>query len=656
MALLSSPGERFGRGRCSAIAGAFDFLFSFSFFLTTIMSKFSTRQLKLDAVGRVDDLLEATETTVPDACRAVGCSTQQYYRWKRGSGLGKKGVPSDPEKRTGRPPAVALTDEEFAVLHWKAIVHGSTQLAVEEFLKTEVCEQETFEALNGYLSAWVRDRKKITWPMSVRRACKVTAEERAMHRGRKHEADILPVGFRRLVYVDDLGNEHALRPGDLYESDDMSVNQPFRYTNPETGEEELGRQTLLSQCVQSLRWLGASPLGRPRDAYRAEDIADHLLAVVQAAGLPLFWRFERGPWENDFINGVKLDSLGERFRGERWGALDDLFMVIRAYGSRGKGAIEGSFNFLQSLLTIHRHGSADIGRTRGEFEEATRAFLRARQIQNPEKRQRELDKFWTIDQAAQGFADAMADFVRRPKQRREWGTEMQVPIELWREGHPGKRPLAAENEWYFHPVKVISTVRDGQVTIKANHWPKPFVFTVCGVPGAHADYLPAGLRVLVAFHPGHPERGAYIANADTGSLNRRHWRFAECLVPAAPCWNLEAPPQIDLRSKAEKLASGVGQSKKAASSAMRSEFRAISEAGQAADAPRISTARDGKGNALHAATGVELARTTADGSRGRGERPASGGPAPRGTTPRSRVAADSVTEDEEAAALAKLGS
>lgn len=608
--------------------------------------KFCSRELKLDAVARVDALVDDHTQTVSGACRAIGCTTTQYYRWKRGEGLGKRGVATGPGKRTGRPPVVDLSDDEFSTLRYFALKHGSTRLAVEEFLKTECCAVEHFATLSGYLDREAESRKAVTWPLSVRRATNVSEEELAMYRGRKHEADILPVGFRRLAWTDEAGHEHELRPGDLYESDDMSCNQPFRYTNPETGEEELGRQTLLTQCVQSLRWLGASPLGRPRDAYRAEDIADHLHAIVCAAGLPLFWRFERGPWENDFINGVRLDSLGPRFEGQRWGALDELFGVIRAYGSRGKGAIEGSFNFLQSLLTIHSHSSADIGRTRGEFEEATRAFLRARQIKDAAKRQRELDKFWTIDQAADGFANAMADFVRRPKQRREWGTEMQVPVELWRDGHPGKRSLRAEDAWYFHPVKQLATVRAGQVTIKVNHWPKPFTFTVCGVPGAQVDFLPAGLRVLVAFHPGHPERGCHVANADVTSRNNRSWRFGECLVPAAPCWNLEAPVQVDLRLPGEKRASGEGGSKKRASAAMRSEFRALSDTGKAVDGGKISTARDGKGNMLHAASGVELGRSEEREVR-RAEKPE--------MTPKPRAMRPAATAEEEAAALEKLG-
>jgi hypothetical protein len=560
--------------------------------------KFPTRDQKLDAVDRVDALRDAGET-LAKASRSVGCSIQQYQRWKRGEGLGKRGVSQD--KRTGRPPAVELTDDEFRQLHWHAIRKESTQLAIEAFLREGEARAEVVERLMQILDRAAESRKKPSWPLSVRRACKVTAEEAAMFRGKKAVANIDPVGFRSLTWIDEHGAEHSLRPGDLYESDDMSLNQPFRYGAE--GEEMLGRQVLFSQDVTSLKFLGGSPLGRPKDAYRVEDIADHMLAIVEAWGLPLFWRLERGPWENDFVNGIKLDSLGARFEGQKWGALDDLFTILRAYGSRGKGAIEGSFNFFQALLQ-NENDTVEIGRERGEFEEAMKAFLKARSLRTPELRQKQLDKFWTIGEAANGIYDAMEDFGSRPKSRREW-SEMQVPNELYME-HPGKRELRPEDRWYFYPEKKICTVRTGQIQTTSRHWGSK-VFTVNGVPGAAVDYLPHGLKVLVAFDPARPELGAYVCNADTGSLNRGHWNFGEVLVPAAPDWSLEAPAQVDLRPAAQKRTDG--QSKRNAQTAVRSEFRATRDAGKSGTTPASkSVARDGLGNslALSNTPGVDL--------------------------------------------------
>lgn len=580
--------------------------------------RFPTRDLKLDAVSRVDALREQRYST-ETACGIVRCSIQQYRRWKRGEGLGSRGVCVDPDKRTGRPPAVELTEEEADKLRWWAIKKESTQLAVEKFIAKNAGRPEVIETLLSILDKAAQARRKPSWPMSVRRACRFTPEEAALFRGAKATANVVPIGYRRMILITEDGTEIALRSGDLYESDDMSLNQPFRHGAGD--EETLGRQVLFSQCVQSLKWLGASPLGRAKDAYRAEDIADHMLSIVDAWGLPLFWRLERGPWENTVINGVDLKELGARFEGKRWGAMDDLFHIIRAYGSRGKGSIEGSFHFLQALMA-HENDTVEIGRTRGEFEEATKAFLAARQLKTPELRQRQLDKFWTIDQAADGILAAMEDFSRRPKSRREWGAEMQVPDELWME-HPGKRELSPADRWYFYPVKKLATVRNGQIQTTVPHWGAK-CFTVNGVPDAPVDYLPHGLRVLVAFDPARPELGAYVCNAETGPLNRGHWTFGQVLVANAPDWSLEAPAQIDLRTDASAKRT-LGQSKRNGTAALRSEFRGTRTAGRSTEEPaRKSIARDGLGNSLAISNRPEIEQSApvAPPSPRRGNRPA----------------------------------
>lgn len=583
--------------------------------------RFPTRDLKQDAVNRVGALHDAGET-IAAACAIVRCSVQQYQRWKRGEGLGTRGVSDD--KRTGRPPAVELTDEEAGKLRWYAIKKESTQLAVEKFIAKNAGRPEVIETLLSILDKAARNRKKPSWPMSVRRACTYTAEEAALLRGAKATANVVPVGFRRMIWIDPDGIERTLRAGDLYESDDMSGNQPHRYGAGD--EETLGRQILFTQDTPTLKWLGGSPLGRPKDAYRVEDIVDHMRDIVEAWGLPLFWRLERGPWENTAINGVDLKELGTRFEGKRWGAMDDLFHIIRAYGSRGKGSIEGSFNFLQALMA-NENDTVEIGRTRGEFEEATKAFLAARQLKTPELRQRQLDKFWTIDEAAEGILHAMEDFNRRPKSRREWGAEMQVPDELWME-HPGKRELQAADRWYFYPVKKLATVRNGQIHTTVPHWGAK-CFCVNGVPDAPVDYLPHGLRVLVAFDPARPELGAYVCNAETGSLNRGHWTFGQVLVPAAPDWSLESPAQIDLRTDAGAKRT-LGQSKRNGTAALRSEFRSTRDAGKSTDEPvRKSTARDGLGNSLARSNrpDITLPTDTAKPSPRRGNQPAKTSPA-----------------------------
>jgi len=133
----------------------------------------ATLNAKLDAVARVD-ALRGTGYSSESACALVRISLQQYRRWKRGEGLGSRGVSA--EKRTGRPPAVELNDEEARKLRWWAIKKESTQLAVEKFISKNAGRPEVIASLIGILDRAAQKRRKPSWPMSVRRACNYTPE------------------------------------------------------------------------------------------------------------------------------------------------------------------------------------------------------------------------------------------------------------------------------------------------------------------------------------------------------------------------------------------------------------------------------------------------------------------------------------------------
>ena len=115
------------------------------------------------------------------------------------------------------------------------------------------------------------------------------------------------------MFIQDGDTRLLMAPNSIWESDDMSLNEPFRYRDLETGEIQAGRQTLCTLDVYSAAWLGAQPLGRVRDAYRVEDIADHMRECVLQHGMPLIWRLERGVWENNFIDGIEIEG-----REKRW--------------------------------------------------------------------------------------------------------------------------------------------------------------------------------------------------------------------------------------------------------------------------------------------------------------------------------------------------
>lgn len=485
----------------------------------------------------------------------------------------------------GGTPKYKLTRDECLCLRLHNLERGSLALAVEWFVKDVRCLPGTRALILAELDRSRSARRIAHWPVSIRRAGYVTAEERALYLGPKAMQN-LEMCSRRGNFYEVHGVSHELQAGTCYESDDMSGNEPCKFTDPETGIIRLGRQTLITNDVFSAAFLGVTPIGRERDAYRVEDIADHMADIIDAHGIPVAWRLERGTWENSFIDGFKLPD------GSRWGGLDEIFAIIRAYTSRGKGGIESSFNLLQSMTA---HLSVCIGRNRGEFEKATRlvqAAQRASAQAQKLRTQESIDTaiqahtlFWEMADMTDGYAEAMRQFNLRPKMRRAHGKQTVVPDELFRGAV--RRDCPAGDRWRLLPVKRPASVRRGVIEMSVDHYPMSFRFTAAGVvDGLH---LENGYSVLVAFHPGKPELGCHVFNAETGPINRDGIRFAAKLLvaPIAP-----DSPQFTIGRADQDAFAG----RRKASAAVRTEFHAIVPAGRSG--ARVTVARDGRGNSF----------------------------------------------------------
>jgi hypothetical protein len=530
---------------------------------------------------RVESLYaQNPQCDLSEICAAVGITRPTFYRWKAAQGK----APVE-DGRPGRPAKFSLSDEEARALrHW-CLRTRSLELAIEQFVRDEACQPGTAAAIGKMMDdAAARRLPRVPWPHSLRRAARPSEDEAGLFRGPKAFQKFELSRRREMTWRDAAGAVHALLAGDMYESDDFSGNEDFRYTDPMDGQEKLGRQTLATQDVYALKFLAFHAIGRPRDAYRVEDIADHMREVVEAIGLPLFWRLEQGLWDSNFVHGI------ETTYGDAWGGLGELFHVINVHKPRQKGGLEGSFDLLQALMA---HMSTSRGRERGEFEEQTKQAMRAKRGMKDA-----LDQFWSIDQYMEGLLDASLKFNQRPKNRVALGDGC-VPDELWADTFRTKRECPAEQMWRFCPIKKEAVVRSGQIQISADHYPRPFFFRVNGDDLATAEgfrYLPHGFRVLVAFHPAHPEAGAHIFCGDRSELNREGWQYAQKLVTAA----YVAPvPQVDLSGQADY------SHQRKANAAVRSEFREVKRAGGAGK--RVSTARDGMGAALHVARGASAA-------------------------------------------------
>ncbi len=625
-------------------------------------SKTSTADRAL-IVAQIDGLV-ADGMPVRNACLEVGCGFNNYYRWKGKAAAAL--IPSAPKekKQAGRKAKFELSDAETRRLRFWRLVKGSIPLAVEcaiaealtgdsnpYFAALRECiisERDTGERLSLHNATAMRRhwqqttnaRKAVVWPQSVQRACRVTAAEEAELRGRKHVTNERGTERRGNMIRTAEGELIPWYAGAIWESDDMSLNDPFRFYDSKEGREILGRQALFTIDAYSLHWLGCSHIGRDRDSYRAEDIASHFGDIIDQHGLPLIWRIERGRWDNQFIWGCKI---GEDKDGKdiRWGGLDAIIHIRDKHTSTGKANVEGSFNLLQSIMDHGFNGQTlSIGRTRSEFEGATREMLRAG------RDDASLKKFWNITQSAEAVQHAMHLFNSRPKLRHNFNNEMRVPAQLWAECV--KRPCDPQERWRFLPVKMKATIRKGGLIVATvPHYAQSFRFRVNGSSRCRA-LLDKGHEVLIAFHPGEAWQGCHVFNADTSTRNRDGFKFAERIGVAD--W-MEDALQEDL------YAASYSTGQVRAAGQVRREFRAL-VAGTHFSGRRVSHAQDQHGNTLAVQTG-----TTPDRADDAPAKPRRGRAAPDlgDETPRYRPAtraqllvstgADDFNEEDELAAM-----
>lgn len=523
------------------------------------------------------------------ACAAVGVSPATFCRWCAAlEATGGDAFAAFAEKKpTGRPASVEFSETDLAIARWHRLCKGSLPIAVHFYCIDPDSSDETVAALRQIEERALESGKEPAWPMSVRRAFAVTEDERNRFRSKKAAQNSEMVTRRGMLWIDENGELNDLLPGELWELDDYSGNQPFTYCDPLTGELNVGRQILAGMDVCSAGWLGFDLIGRPRDAYRGEDIVRFIARLFRAHGVPRFLRLERGSWESSYIHGLAVEG-----QSQPWGALDHLCNIQHVFKSKGKGTLEGSFNPLQNWLA---HAGRDVGRHAGEFEESAKAW---RQVKNaksaPDPR---LAGFW--DQTACGAAheEAAALMNSRPRERKALN-ERVSPNDLRARLGWHTTPLPAAEAWRLLPCKQRRVIRDGHVTVNpGGGWPE-MSFVVNGIDGL---CLESGHAVLIACDPMDPAAGAYIANADTSARNRRGWAFAECLLAAAPAATLA--PQIDLSGRRHNTL----DLRKQAAAAAATEFRAVRSG---APGKRESAAFDGRGNAAAAGNLPPIDRAT----------------------------------------------
>lgn len=467
-------------------------------------------------------------------------------------------------KPTGRPVVFEPDAYEMARARWFRLTKESLPVAAWFFARDtyvspegNCVREEIQQVILDIEEKALRTGKKEAWPDSVRRAFRVTEQEKAEFRGKKHAQQTEMVTRRGMFEVLADGSTRAILPGETWEWDDYSSNQPFLFRDPATGEVCVGRQILAVRDLCAARWLAFDHIGRERDAYRGEDILRTMERAVRAWGKPRRMRLERGVWESNFIHGIEIPGTEKR-----WGDLRDLFDIEHVFKSKSKGIIEGGFNVLQRWLG---HTGTDIGRVRGEFEEATRR-LRMAKDSNVDP----LTLGFLTQEASGALHEEAAAIVNSRPMHREHLDERIAPDDLVARHGWHTTPLSEAEAWYFLPYKALRTVRAGTVNVSpGNGWSKQY-FKLNGV--RDDVHFENGHQVLIAYDPARPELGAYVCNGDRSARNREGWKLGQVLIPSAPEMGL-APQHNASTALSPHLIV-----RKRASAAAATSFRAIRSA------------------------------------------------------------------------------
>lgn len=514
-------------------------------------------------------LAEDPKLSQNKACNLERISPATFSRWQSRltAAGGDPFVAFENANKGGRPKAIEFTEDEIAIARGHRLQKESLEWALYFFREDARVRPETVARLDEIEEAALEANKATNWPESVRKAFRVSENEFAAFRSKKASVDVEMMTARGLFWRDAEGEMHDLLPGELWEMDDYSTNQPFTYREPITGELELGRQVLAAREITGQAWLGFDMIGRPRDAYRGEDIVRFIGRCFRAHGVPRFLRLERGSWESSFVHGLPHSATGQAIKGKAaegekvfyWGALDALCHIEHVFKSKGKGSIEGGFNVLQRVLS---HKGIDVGRYAGEFEAAAKAWRQARQnlaTHDPT----ELG-FLTQGESASAHEEAANLINAKPMQRRALDRRISAD-DLRNELGWHTNALPDAEAWRLLPYKERRVISGGMVKVSPAHgWPK----MVYVVNGLESLCLETGHAVFIAYDPADPAR-AYVANADASARNREGWAVGQFL-----CWAevYESAPQIDLGGEKHSSINYRRQ----ASAAASTEFRAIS--------------------------------------------------------------------------------
>lgn len=375
---------------------------------------------------------------------------------------------------------------------------------------------------------------------------------------------------RKPTWVNAEGAEVPLRAGDLFESDDGTVNfycwVPWPFGGDKCSDKygvRLGRYQLLPVVDVRSRFITAFHfIARGKSSYRGEDVMALFGDTFRGPGKPQVLRLERGSWESQIVrDALELARVP----------------VVNAWHAKQKNAVENCFDRLWTPMSrIKGHA----GRDRGQIEQTTDLAIQC------QEGRRDPREFFPAMQAAMSEIVAAVEYTNtEPVNSRDWGT--WVPQEVYVR-QTTERPLPTldpELSIFFAREQRRWTVRGGLVgnSVEGPLLKVPIYFQTAEL------WEFEGILTRCYFDPYASEiRGTIVLDEDWKGLQRGHLIARD--VPA-----MDLPPTAVLRQDygSEAEAQKTLAVRKAMTEAVRTE--AWTWLGQ-----RSSTARDGMGNVAQA--------------------------------------------------------
>lgn len=508
------------------------------------MMMYDREQQKRVEVCRAAERMLACGRTMGACCLALGVGRSTLERWLGTWRSEGDGALASRRGECGRKSLASYVPEAFArkVLAIRARCHSAT-LAWRTALELPDCPAEVRAALAGRFAAG----EAVYIPLSLRRLVEVTPELEAK---RKSDVEFLHTGLKGrhsdMVIDPRTGCERRLLAGDVYLSDDMSVNHPYWFELP-AGETATragrgdklaekwgvatGRQGLYTVDARG-KWLGVDLTGRPSDAYTAADVLRHFRHVVAEHGMPrLGWVLEKGVWCAQSVDGLKV-VIDDGARAATVAGLASLgFEVRHVYTSEGKALVEGAFGRLQDVLDLQERPT--VGRHRGEMErvEAQMRRVRAGTVHPRDAGLPHITEELAEVRKAMGICN---ESVKRGR------IAQGIPDEVWERdvaAHPLRKP-EGEDWGVFFPKKTEVRVFQGHVRASVDgvefRFTDPELFARLG----------SGYRVAIGFDPDEPGAGCAVWNLEKGARNAFGFRPGQFMTLAewsepAPFWGVD---------------------------------------------------------------------------------------------------------------------